>query len=76
MKPAVSGVNSRVDSDPRPPSRNRLLNMPKVTETPTGNRLFSNTIELRSRLLKAAVSVLVVLLALLPFSRKLYEVLA
>jgi sec-independent protein translocase protein TatC len=33
-------------------------------------------IELRSRLLKASAAVLVVLLALLPFSRKLYEALA
>ncbi len=33
-------------------------------------------VELRSRLLKACLSVLVVLIALLPFSRKLYEMLA
>lgn len=33
-------------------------------------------VELRSRLLKACLAVLVVLLALLPFSRKLYEALA
>lgn len=33
-------------------------------------------VELRSRLLKACVAVLVVLVALLPFSRKLYEALA
>ena len=33
-------------------------------------------VELRGRLLKASTAVLVVLVALLPFSRKLYEILA
>ncbi len=49
--------------------------------TPEGNEdreqtFLEHLIELRSRLLKASAAVLVVLLVLLPFSRKLYEALA
>lgn len=43
---------------------------------PVSGSLISHLLELRSRLMKALMSVLVVLLALLPFSEKLYGLLA
>lgn len=51
--------------------------MPSTEEHADREQTFlEHLVELRSRLLKAAASVLVVLVLLLPFSRKLYEVLA
>ena len=50
-----------------------------MTELPAEDRELSfleHLVELRSRLLRACLSVLVVLVALLPFSRQLYETLA
>jgi len=57
-----------------------MSNPPTMTNT-EGNddreqTFLEHLVELRSRLLKASASVLVVLLALLPFSRRLYEALA
>jgi len=51
----------------------------KVPEIPEKDKELSflqHLVELRSRLLKACLSVFVVLIALLPFSRHLYETLA
>ncbi len=51
----------------------------KVSEVPEQDQELSflqHLVELRSRLLKACLSVFVVLIALLPFSRQLYETLA
>jgi len=50
-----------------------------MSDTPEEDRELSfleHLVELRSRLLKACLSVVVVLIALLPFSRRLYEALA
>ena len=58
----------------------RLIRLPAMTQSdPDTDReqtFLEHLIELRSRLLKASVSVLVVLLLLLPFSQQLYSLLA
>ncbi len=50
--------------------------MPDMAEEDQELSFLQHLIELRSRLLKASVAVLVALIALLPFSRQLYEALA
>lgn len=50
--------------------------MPDTPEEDQELSFLEHLVELRSRLLKACLSVLVVLIALLPFSRTLYEALA
>ena len=50
--------------------------MPDTSEGDQELSFLQHLVELRSRLLKALVAVLVVLVALLPFSRQLYEALA
>jgi len=47
-----------------------------VTDDASGSRLIAHLIELRSRLLRAIVGLLVLLLALLPFANRLYAWLA
>ena len=52
---------------------------PKMTDHPEEDRelpFLEHLVELRSRLIKACLSVLVVLICLLPFARKLYSTLA
>lgn len=50
--------------------------MPEIPEEDQELSFLQHLVELRSRLLKACLSVFVVLIALLPFSRHLYETLA
>jgi len=50
--------------------------MPEIPEKDQELSFLQHLVELRSRLLKACLSVFVVLIALLPFSRHLYETLA
>ena len=50
--------------------------MPEIPEEDQELSFLQHLVELRSRLLKACLSVFVVLIALLPFSRRLYETLA
>ncbi|MBT8076381.1 MAG: twin-arginine translocase subunit TatC, partial [Gammaproteobacteria bacterium] len=50
--------------------------MPEIPEDDQELSFLEHLVELRSRLLKACLSVFVVLIVLLPFSRHLYETLA
>jgi sec-independent protein translocase protein TatC len=62
-----------------PHLRSQAAESLKMSETPEEDRELSfleHLVELRSRLLKACLSIVVVLIALLPFSRHLYETLA
>ena len=50
-----------------------------MSDIPEGDReqsFLEHLVELRSRLIKACLAILVVLICLLPFSRKLYNLLA
>jgi len=52
------------------------MNMPEGFEADAELSFLEHLVELRGRLLKACLSIVVVLIALLPFSRRLYETLA
>jgi sec-independent protein translocase protein TatC len=50
--------------------------MPEITQEDRELSFLEHLVELRSRLLKACLAIVIVLVALLPFSRSLYETLA